>query len=118
MAPAGELAAYAKDPNATGPLPGTPTSSRTTAAADTASHQRRNVANRFSPYAVELATRPQPTIPSPRRTHENRSLASAAGNRCSSGVTSATGRVMLRATSGVGALARTGRGMDVIRNPG
>jgi hypothetical protein len=65
--PARERGEKANDPKATGPVPGRPTSSRTTACADSRRQARSASANRSAPAVWMRIVSPQPTRPSPRR---------------------------------------------------
>ncbi len=61
-----EAGSKVKLPNATGPVPGTPTSSRTVAASNSSASHFSPAANRSTPAGiVSRAASPQPTTPSP-----------------------------------------------------
>ena len=114
-APLGESAEKEMDPNATGPVPGRSTSSRTTACATTSRHQRWACSNRYSPCASKDSARPQPTSPEPPRTQDRTSVAATSGTSASRGPGSSIATV--RATTGagrpVGAGPGPGSGEDV-----
>src|SRR5258708_33367795 len=64
-----DVGSKVKLPNATGPEPGTPTSSQTSALSNSSRSHFSPAANRSCPaVSVTFATVPQPTMPSPRRT--------------------------------------------------
>ena len=67
------------------PVPGTPTSSRTTAAAVVARHQSAASANRSAPDVRHSAATPQATRPSPRRTQASALARRAAGRAAARG---------------------------------
>ncbi len=94
----GEPASKVKDPNATGPVPGRSTSSRTTAPDTVSAHHRCACAKRSPPRDSNRAASPHPTSPSPRRTQETHG---SSGSRSSSGPGSSTATV--RTTSGAAA---------------
>src|SRR4051812_34895917 len=108
VAPAVDPAENETDPKATGPVPGSRTSSRTTACATTSSHHRPAWTKRSSPSASNVRARPQPTSPDPPRTHDTTSTASVAGRSDRSGPGSSTATV--RATRGAGSPAGEGSG--------
>ena len=109
VAPAGESAAYEMEPKATGPEPGRSTASRTTAVRVIPCHHASSLAKRSAPRAVIDIVRPQPTSPSPRRTHAVTSTAGTSGMSESSAAPSSRVNDTVRATSGpVG----TGPGSD------
>src|SRR5690606_13384134 len=87
-----------KEPKATGPVPGSRTSSRTTIAAAVVRHQVSASAIRVSPRVSTRAATPQPTRPSPRRTQLTVLAASGRGRRSRRSPGSGIGTV--RASSG------------------
>ena len=115
VAPAADSAAYDMEPKATGPVPGTRTSSRTTAVATTRRHHSCAAAKRSGPCAVSSSARPQPTRPSPRRTQLETWRGSSTGGRSASR-SPGESRATVRATSGVprGRAARPGSGRVVM----
>ena len=86
--PVGEASAKANEPKATRPDPRIPTSSRTTAWAQTSAHHARAAANRAAPRTSKRATSPQATMPSPRRTQEIPGTGKAAIRSPGSGIAS------------------------------
>lgn len=88
----------ANEPNATGPHPGSPTSSRTTAPSTRRFHHRSAASIRSGPVDSNVAARPHPTMPSPRRTQAS---GACSGSNSSSGPGSAIAAV--RTTSGAAA---------------
>ena len=93
--PAAERGEKANEPKATGPVPGSPTSSRTTACRFSSAQANSASSKRVGPSVSIRAALPQPTRPSPRRTQAS---APARGRSDSSGPGSASGTV--RATKG------------------
>ena len=92
-------------PGRSGRCPGTSTSSRTTAAPDTARHQSPASAKRSVPEVRQLAATPQATMPSPRRSH---AIGWSVGSRSSrfSGSTPPAVTSTVRATRRPGAGSR------------
>src|SRR5690606_37981541 len=100
------------DPNATRPLPGSPTGSSTSARELTRSHQSSASRNREVPSVRQEAARPHPTRPSPSRTHASRSAGgTSAGRWETSGAVRSTSTVRARSRGG----ARTVTAVTVCR---
>ena len=79
--------AKAKVPNATGPVPGSPTSSRTTARETVSVHHLSASANRVGPLVRMRAAIPQPTSPTPARSQQTGSsvgISASSDSACSS----------------------------------
>ena len=107
VAPAGESAAYDTDPKAIGPVPGG-RPRRARRRCPRARSTRLELGHRPGPDAVRLAARPQPTTPSPRRTHEHTSRAPRVA-RGRAGPRRARGRAARCARRGGGGGDRVGR---------